>query len=151
MVTQHASTGIAGFVEYPAADFENQPAFFQHLDELRWRLLTQLRVVPAQQHFGADYAIVTGVDLGLEVQGQFATGQGQAQVAFHAQAFAGGFLHGGVEQLGGVASGVFGPIQGNVGAFEQVGRGRAMIGNQGHADAWRNLQALTIEGHRFSQ
>ncbi|MNN28375.1 hypothetical protein D3C81_1419410 [compost metagenome] len=102
-VAQHAGTGIAGFVEDPAANFQYQPAFFQHLDELRRRLLAQLRVVPAQQHFGTDDAVVAGVDLGLEVQGEFAAGQGQAQVVFHAQTLAGGLLHGGVEHLRGVA------------------------------------------------
>ncbi|MNI67297.1 hypothetical protein D3C73_1229220 [compost metagenome] len=59
--------------------------------------------MPAQQYLGPDNAVVAGIHLGLKVQGQLAPCQGQAQVAFHAQALAGGLLHGGMEQLGGVA------------------------------------------------
>ncbi|MCY1444779.1 hypothetical protein D9M71_612650 [compost metagenome] len=101
--------------------------------------------MPAQQYFSTDDAVVAGIHLRLEVQRQFATGQGQAQVVFHAQALAGGLLHGGVEQLCGVATGVLGPVQGDIGTFKQVGRCGAVVGDQRHADAGRYLQALAIQ------
>ncbi|MNJ79919.1 hypothetical protein D3C77_781100 [compost metagenome] len=56
-----------------------------------------------------------------------------------------------MEQLSGVAPGVFGAIQGNVGAFEQIGRSRAVIGNQRHADTGGHLEALTIQEHGLGQ
>ncbi|MOA60284.1 hypothetical protein D3C78_1851210 [compost metagenome] len=59
--------------------------------------------MPAHQGFGADDAVVPGIDLRLEMHAELATGQGQAQVGLHAQPFAGGFLHGGVKHLRGVA------------------------------------------------
>ncbi|MNG93317.1 hypothetical protein D3C79_522770 [compost metagenome] len=102
-------------------------------------------MVPAQQHLGADDAVVAGIHLWLEVQRQLAAGQGQAQVVFHAQALAGSLLHGGMEQLGGVAPGVLGPVQGDIGTLEQVGRCGAVVGDQRHADAGRYLQALAIQ------
>ncbi|MNI55246.1 hypothetical protein D3C73_1101820 [compost metagenome] len=95
--------GIARFVDDPGTDFEDQAAVFQHLDEFCGGLRTQFRVIPAHQRFGTDDAIVSRVDLGLEMHIEFAPGKGQAQVGFHAQAFAGSLLHGVVIHLCGIA------------------------------------------------
>jgi hypothetical protein len=104
---------------------------------------------PAHQGLGTDDAVIPGVDLGLVVHAKLAPGQRQAQIGLHAQALAGGLLHGVVIHLRDVAPRILGAVQGNVGAFEQVRRRGAMVGNQRHADARRHLQALAIEEHRF--
>ena len=142
---------MTGLGQHPVTDLDDQPAFFQYIDKQRRRLCALLRVHPAQQGFGADDLPAAGIHLGLEIQLELAAGQGQAQVVLQAQAGAGGFLHVAAEHLHGVAPGGFGAVQGDVGALEHVGRGVAVIGDQGHADAGRDLQAMAFQGHRCGQ
>ncbi|MNP10621.1 hypothetical protein D3C76_1027770 [compost metagenome] len=53
--------------------------------------------------------------------------------------------------LRGIASRILGAIKGDVGALEQVGWRRAVVGNQGNTDTRRHLQALAVEEHRLGQ
>ncbi|MNV92813.1 hypothetical protein D3C71_1874370 [compost metagenome] len=76
--------GVAGFCEHPAADFEDQAALLQNVDELCRRLRAQGRMEPAQEYLGADDLAATGIRLGLEMQLELAARQGQAQVVFQA-------------------------------------------------------------------
>ena len=79
-------------------------------------------MLPAHQGFGTDDTVLAGVDLRLEVQAEFVARQRGTQVTFHAHAFTGGGLHVVMKQLRGVTPRVFGAVQRDVGALEQVRR-----------------------------
>ncbi len=102
---------------------------------------------PSQQDFGADDPLGAGIHLGLEIELQLVAGQGHAQIIFHAQALYCRLLHRTMEQLGCISPGIFGAVQGDVGALQQVGRRRAVIGKQRDADTGCHLQTVAVQRH----
>ncbi len=82
----HSRTWLAGGVEHPFADRDDQAAFLRNGDEVRRQYQPMLRMLPADQRFHADDRTVLGAHLRLVEQTKFASFEALANVVFKNQA-----------------------------------------------------------------
>ena len=76
---------LAGLMHHPVAQWDNQPAFLRHRDELSRRQQTPIGVLPAHQPFRTDDAVAGDVDARLVVQHEFLIADGAADLGFQTQ------------------------------------------------------------------
>ncbi len=100
--------------------------------------------MPAKQCFDAGDLARHKIDLGLVMQDQLLAGDALAQVDEQRELMCRLLLRRGVAD-GVTAAGALGNVHGHVGATEQLGRGRAVLGEQGNADARRYLDDFLFE------
>ena len=127
---------LAGLVEHPAPQGQDQPGFFGQADEFGWRHQAALRVLPAHQRLHAHYA-AGAVALRLVLQQELILGEGGAQVAFQRGAARHGGLHVGVEKAQRAAPGRLGLVHGQVGLLQQLAHAGASVVERGDANAGR--------------
>ena len=131
--------------QHPLANGDDLPGALGNRDEFARRHKPPFGVLPAQQDFGTQQAVVRHVDLRLEVQLQFLSVDGLAQGVFQLQAPHRGGLHFWREKGEAVASFAFGAVHGRVGAAVQAFEVLAVVGEQGNANRRGDRQLLIAQ------
>ena len=148
MPYRHLPTGLG---HRPAPDRLHQRAVFGDRNELGWQKQPALRVVPADQRFGADRRATAQVDLGLVIQLELAAIECQAQAAFDRLPLDGAQVHVGRKKLGIVASAVLGVVHRQVGILDQGFRVLPVGRVKADADTGRHVQSVAGDVMRFGQ
>ena len=125
---------LAGGLEHPRADLDDQPALLGERDELGRRDEPARRVLPAQQRLGRGDLAGVEVEDRLVDEEQLVAGDRAAQVVLEREPVVRGDVHL-VAELGvAVAAGALGLVERDVGVAQQV-LGRLAVAG-GDADRW---------------
>ncbi|MNU91309.1 hypothetical protein D3C71_811920 [compost metagenome] len=139
----------AGLVQHPVAHRQDQPAALGNRDEHIRRQQTQLRVLPTQQRFGADDALLGAIELGLVMQHQLTALHRLAQVLQQAQLAIGIDLHRRGEERIAVPAKLLGVVHGHVGMRHQLALVAGIVGIQRDAEAGTHLQLGGVDQERL--
>ncbi|MNZ67939.1 hypothetical protein D3C78_861970 [compost metagenome] len=141
----------AGLVEYPLADGDDVAVLFGQRDELVRRDHAKFRMLPAQQGFDADHAVIAVADLRLVDKEQLVARQRLAQVLFQFTASTHLAVDAGDVELVAVARAGLGQGHGLLGLLQQLLGAVAVFGEQGDADGGAQANLLVIQVERRFQ
>ena len=133
---------LAGRLQHPLAQWQDQAAFLGHLDEGIRPEQSERRVLPAQQRLDADEAALA-VDLRLVVQPELVLAQGDMQLGADGGAGVDRLLHLGVKKAHGVAPAGFGLVHRQIGLLEHIADVVMLTIEQGHANAGGRVVLVT--------
>ncbi len=141
--------GLAhGLLEHPAAERHDQAGVLGERDEAVGAEHPVLRVAPADQRLRAVHAAVPEVDERLVLDEELAALQGGRQGGGEAVPGDGAGVGLGVGELEAVAARRLGPVHGDVGAAQHLGRGPLPRRALDHAEAAAHGQLAAVDAQR---